>query len=437
MKFFSFGSRGPVVQILLLFSYGVLITLPSSLFFLFSGDGGTDGNVLARYGDLLLLVTFPMLALQPVLSARLGMLDRSFGLDTVYLFHKLMGMTAGTLLLVAAVFRTVSSPLASSWPDPAAASLLSAVVLTAFLYRQLRMSYEAWRRLHNVLVLLTLAAVFVLALLAVPAAGKTLMRIMLTFYFGAGSAAYLHHRVIGPLKRRRLLYRVDCVERETHNVWNLTLSAPEGAARFDFLPGQFQFLTFDQGAGEEHPFTISSSPTLPGVHTATIKESGDFTRGIGKVREGDLLAVQAPFGRFSYVLHPDEKELVFIAGGIGITPFMSMLRHMRDQAADQDVLLLYASMTEKDIVFKNELQELAAGAAPRLRVTHVLARPGAGWTGKSGRIDGSLIEQMVTGDLRAKAFYLCGPPPMMHALITTLIEKGVPSHRVRSERFAL
>ena len=182
---------------------------------------------------------------------------------------------------------------------------------------------------------------------------------------------------------------------------------------------------------------ISPDTTLPGVHTATIKESGDFTRGIGMVRAGDLLAVQAPFGRFSYLLHPDEKDIVFIAGGIGITPIMSMLRHMRDSAADKDVQLFYANNSEEDIVFRRELAELASGKAPRLRVTHVLARPGDGWTGERDRIDWPMIEKNMSGNSRAKAFYLCGPPPMMNALITTLIENGIPSRQVRSERFSL
>jgi predicted ferric reductase len=348
-----------------------------------------------------------------------------------------MGMIAGATLLCSLAFQTAGSVLSHTWPAIVTAGLLVTVVLTAFLYRELRMSYETWRTFHNVLALAALTAVFLQALLAIPGTGKGPIGASLALYFAAGVAAYVQHRVVGPVTRRKNLYRVDRVERETHNVWNLTLKPPDGAARFDFMPGQFQFLTFHKGRGEEHPFTISSSPALPGVHTATIKESGDFTRGIGMVRAGDLLAVQAPFGRFSYLLHPQEKDIVFIAGGIGITPIMSMLRHMRDSAAEMDVHLLYANQSEEDIVFKKELEELASEKAPRLRVTHVLDRPGEGWTGERGRIDLPMIKKNVSGDLQAKAFYLCGPPPMMNALITSLIENGVPSRQVRTERFSL
>jgi len=430
------GSQNRIVQVALFLCYFILVAAPASLMFLYHAEW-TGVDVFSRTGDALLLVVFPILALQPVLSARLHVLDRSFGLDSVYIFHKVMGMIAGAAFLCTVVFQTAGSALSHTWPAIAAAGLLLTVVLTALLHQELRMSYETWRTLHNVLALAALTAVFVQALYALPGTGKGPMGATLAFYFAAGVAAYVQHRIAGPVARRKNLYRVDRVERETHNVWNFTFKPPDGADRFDFMPGQFQFLTFNKGRGEEHPFTISSSPALPGVHTATIKESGDFTRGISMVRPGDLLAVQAPFGRFSYLLHPQEKDIVFIAGGIGITPIMSMLRHMRDSAAEMDVHLLYANQSEADIVFKKELEELASEKAPRLRVTHVLDRPGEGWTGERGRIDWPMIKKNVSGDLKAKAFYLCGPPPMMNALITSLIENGVPSRQVRTERFSL
>ena len=85
---------------------------------------------------------------------------------------------------------------------------------------------------------------------------------------------------------------------------------------------------------EEHHFTIASSPLDRTSHTSTIKASGDFTASIGQTKPGDLAVIQAPFGRFSTVLHPEVQDWVFIAGGIGITPLMSNLqvhaRHARD-----------------------------------------------------------------------------------------------------------
>jgi len=253
----------------------------------------------------------------------------------------------------------------------------------------------------------------------------------------ASAAAYVFHRFIGPVRRRRQLYQIVSVAREIKNVWTLTFRPPDGLMRFSYLPGQFQFLTFDAGAGEEHPFTISSSPTQEGCHAATIKESGDFTRTVGTMRPGDLVAVQSPFGRFSYALYPEEHDLVFIAGGIGITPFMGMLRHMRDNRADKEVLLLYTNRTEADIAFREELDRISSQSSPRLSIVHILSRSGDAWDGQRGHIDRTLIQKKVIGDLRTKVFYLCGPPSMMTATIVVLLELGISSRRIRSERFAL
>ena len=154
-----------------------------------------------------------------------------------------------------------------------------------------------------------------------------------------------YHRFIRPWQLGRHPYRITEVRQETPQVWTLKFAPPPGEHRFDFLPGQFQFVTLKRGRGlpvEEHHFTISSSPTEPAFHASTIKASGDFTATIGQTRVGDPAMIHAPFGRFSYVLKPQAQDLVFIAAGIGITPLMSNLRHLRDTQADRRVFLLYA-----------------------------------------------------------------------------------------------
>jgi predicted ferric reductase len=423
------------IRLLAALAYGVIVFLP--LLAVIGAAGWEEENVFFRLGNGLVLVVFPIMALQPILAARLKRLDRGFGLDIIYVLHKTMGMTAGTLLLCAVIFLIAGPVRQVPWYGTGGMLFVLVLVLSALLYRELRMTYEAWRVLHNVLFIAAFIAVFAQVWSIVSDSGNLPAKIIVAAVLIAAVTAYLFHKVIGPSRRRKLLYRVVSVNRETRNAWTLTFKPPEGAVRFAFLPGQFQFLTFGAGRGEEHPFTISSSPTGEGVHSATIKESGDFTRTIGTIQPGELIAVQAPFGRFSYVLYPEERDLVFIAGGIGITPFMSMLRHMRDSATDREVLLLYANNTEEDIAFRSELNAIASQAPPRLRVVHVLSRAGEGWRGERGRIDRAMIGKKVTGELVAKTFYLCGPPPMMTAVIATLFDLGIPSHRIRSERFAL
>jgi predicted ferric reductase len=429
-------ASGPSTSMRLLLGtvYGAAALLPAGAAMLSPAWERQDAH--GKLTAALLLIVLSLLSLQPVLAARLRLLDRQFGLDMVYVFHKTMGMTASLVQVSALAFFLAAPDRAVPAAVWATAVFMVAISLTAFLHRELRMTYESWRLLHNLLFLVAFAA-------ALAQAGGVISRLgnaPLTLLAGAqvllGAAAYAHHRFLGPLRRRRQLFRVGSVAVEARNVWTVTFEAPENDRPFDYLPGQFQFVTFDRGRGEEHPFTIASSPANAGTHASTIKASGDFTRTIGALRPGDLVGIQAAFGRFSYVLGPDGRQLVFIAGGIGITPFMSMLRSMRDRGEERDVVLFYANRSEEDIAFRKELDSIEALAAPRLRVIHVLEAPGADWRGERGRIDRPMIEQY-TGGLQGKVFYLCGPPPMMNALAAMLIDAGVASRHVRTERFAL
>lgn len=256
----------------------------------------------------------------------------------------------------------------------------------------------------------------------------------------AATGAFLWHKLLRGLVLRKRPYEVADVKKEAEHVWTITLSPPKGIQRFDFLPGQFQFVTLYRAKHlpvEEHHWTISSSPTLTGRLTSTIKESGDFTASIDKTKPGDKALVHGPFGRFSYVLHPDEHHLVFIAGGIGITPIMSMLRHMRDTAAEGEVLLLYANRHENDIVFLQELSNMEQSSSPAIKVIHVLSHPSDNWQGERGHIDLSKIQRFCRVELRQLSFYLCMPSAAMNTIVNSLKSADVPDKAIHFELFNL
>ena len=266
------------------------------------------------------------------------------------------------------------------------------------------------------------------------------MKVLWIIFLTAALALFAYHRGYTPWRLRQAPYQVIGVSQEASNVWTVSFAPPAGQPRFDFIPGQFQFVSFLASQGlpaEEHHFTISSSPALAGSHTSTIKASGDFTAQIAKVKPGDPVAIQAPFGRFSHVFYPEEQDLVFIAGGIGITPLMSNLRHMRDTGARRRVLLLYANRGEADIVFKEELDRMAGAEAPRVEVVHILTRPDSNWPGESGRLDREKLGRLCGKRLDSSVFFLCCPPPMTRDLVASLKELGVPMSRISYEYFSL
>ncbi|HEY3155849.1 MAG TPA: ferredoxin reductase family protein [Candidatus Eisenbacteria bacterium] len=391
------------------------------------------------------LVGLTILALQFAITARLSWVEAPFGLDVLLVFHRAMALVATALLCVhpLLVAREEGWSLLAGlhvhwyiWVGRLALALLLLQVIVSLSRRIIRLPYDQWRRLHNPIALAILALGFAHSL----AAGDDMHGAALFVWCTVMAAAYgfwLYRRVVRPRLLLRNPFRVIGVKSEAPHVWTLTLE-PRGERSFHFAPGQFQFLRL-HGAGvpsEEHPFTIASSPARSGRISLTIKESGTFTSGIGRVRPGDRATVHGPFGRFSHTLHPDEGDLVFVAGGVGITPLMSMLRYMRDRSESRRVLLAYASRGPADMLFTNELEAMQAGSYPVLRVVHVLADAPSSWVGETGKLDADRLLRLC-GGAEGKAFYLCCPPPMTAALIRGLRRMGVSPRRIHTDYFSL
>jgi len=231
---------------------------------------------------------------------------------------------------------------------------------------------------------------------------------------------------------------VTTIERLNHNVWTVGLTGPPGGA-FRHLPGQFAFLKL-HGKGvpaEEHPFTISSAPSPNGRHIRfTIKASGDFTARIGEFHAGDWATVDGPYGLFSHLVRaPTSGPLVMIAGGIGITPILSMLRHMAATGDDRPVTLIWGNRRAEDIVYRQELDALLAGRV-NLRVHHILSEQ-EGWGGPAGLVDAPLLQRVLSAEELRRQVFLCGPPVMMTLVRRALRSLGVARRRIHTERFAL
>lgn len=437
----------PWWALLLVLTYTALVVLP--LIVAAVSRPLTDHGFVYELGRSFALVGLALLALQFVVSARLSWVERPYGLDALYGYHKAMAVLAVVLIALHPILLVLGGAgwgLLTSlevswriWLGKLALLLLLIQVVGSILRPRLRVGFEQWRLLHNqATVIFGVAAIHAWYTGGDFAEGA--MQALWWVMLGIAAMACGYHKIIRPMVLRRGAYRVAEVARETQNVWTLHLEPAAGRSRFAYRPGQFQFLTLrrrERGLPvEEHPFTISSSPTQERL-SSTIKESGDFTATIGRTRPGDLVSVQGPFGRFSYALHPDEADLVFIAGGIGITPFISMLRHMRDTRADLDILLIYGNRTEDDIVFRSELDGMTASGHPRLRVVHVLSQADEAWQGERGYVDRGVLERLVGQRVSGRAYYACGPPPMMTQVIGALRSLGVPPERIAFERFSL
>lgn len=207
-----------------------------------------------------------------------------------------------------------------------------------------------------------------------------------------------------------------------------------------WLPGQFFYwtlpkLTHDDPKGATRHFTLYLSPTeskLVGLTTRIREESG-YKQTLNELKVGDEIQGEGPEGTF--VLDEYEKgEHVLLAGGIGITPFRSMIKYNIDKKlTDIKLHLIYANSTPAEVTFRSEL-EAWSKAAPNVKITMTVSEPDKSWKGLIGRIDDSMILK-ATQDYKSPTFWVCGPPPMVEAMEKILGTMNTPSGKVRSEKF--
>jgi ferredoxin-NADP reductase len=240
--------------------------------------------------------------------------------------------------------------------------------------------------------------------------------------------------VVIPFGRKK--YIVKAVTKETHDTFTLRFepAGNSGEAVFDYKPGQFMFLEIQHRGrkNEEHPFTISSSPTSQGLIAATIKKSGNYTNLIDQTQVSDVALLQSPFGRFSFCFDKPSAFL-FIAGGVGITPIHSMITALCDIGDSRPAVLLYGNKTEGDIIFRSQFDKLPAN----FKVVHILSKAEKGWKGLTGHISAEIIKKEADNVLKEADVYLCGPPAMMHSAVSELESLGVDKRKIHYERFTI
>lgn len=229
-------------------------------------------------------------------------------------------------------------------------------------------------------------------------------------------------------------WTVASVREERGRAWTLSLASATDKIRFD--PGQFVWLHLGTSPFlmAEHPFSVASSAERPERLEVTIKALGDFTSSVGLTPAGQVAYVDGPYGQFSVDRHAAD-EYVFVAGGVGITPVMSMLRTLSDRADRRPLTLIYGAATLDDMTFGEELEQLAETLS--LTYVPVPSAPPPGWTGEAGRIDESLLARHAPSALSRAEFFVCGSEPMMQAVACALREIGVHPSQIRYEMFGL
>jgi predicted ferric reductase len=403
-------------------------------------------------------------AVNMIMGARLKAVDRLFhGLDKMYVFHRTAGKASFLLLLahgllMLASVATVSVggmtdmlvPGTAGWTVPLGALALVGLTIVMFLTLYARLNHEEFVWAHRLM-----GVVFIVGALHVfKTPGTKAASVALTFYLaalmGAGVIAWLYRSVLGEDLVPRYDYRISAVNRLDDTVTELVMSPLD--QRLNFIPGQFAFLEIESESMREsfhpvdvvqrgettevtvktgavarqaHPFSITSGVEARDLRVA-IKAVGDFTNAVRAIDEGDSARIEGAYGSFSHTKINNHRQ-VWIAGGIGITPFLSMAESLGDESYEVD---LYYALDEGDQrEFLRRLEGLAT-TAPHLEVIPWFTR------GTQGFLKADDIERR-SGGLTGKDFLICGPPRMVRSLAEQLQNKGVPASRIHHEAFAL
>jgi predicted ferric reductase len=397
---------------------------------------GTFGNTMTSLGQALGLIGLAFFALTFLLNTRARFLEGFFGgLDRMYIAHHTFGTIALVLLLfhplaLALKYAAISLRSAALFLIPGAdlptlfgeASLLLMEILLIITF-YIKLKYQKWRFSHQLLGLAFIAGCLHLLLIPSDVSRSLPLRIYMLSLSFIGLSSFAYRTLLEKKLVARYAYIVDSVKKIRNNVVEITLNPEE--ERMDYLPGQFVFIGFEKGgvSREIHPFTISSSPKEKSLRI-TVKALGDYTISLPELKIGTIARIEGPFGRFSYKHYPD-KEQLWLAGGIGITPFLSMAREMPSGKA---IDLFYSVVSPEEAVFLEELE----GISKKLKSFKVHQFISS----KQGYLTAKYIQDSVPS-LKKREIFICGPKPMRESLISQLLRLGIKKTSIHSEEFAL
>lgn len=420
--------------------------------------------IMLSLGRVCGLIGMVMYALNLVYSTRLKFLEYFFGgLNRVYIAHHLLGgfaliflslhplflslryikvslLQSALLLLpngltpIGALFDN-SSPyhnlVLTQWATFFGIIAFWGMVILLLVTFFIKIPYRIWLFTHKFLGY----AFFIAGLHVLFISSDTSQHAVLKYYVLTlsliGIVAFIYRSIMGRILIRKYQYRVDHVKLSAGNVTQLVMNPVN--LPMAYKPGQFVFIRIlgadKLGIGKEwHPFSISSSPKHDKQLRVSIKGLGDYTSKLGQLKEGTMVEIEGAYGRFSYTNFKNKNQ-IWIAGGIGITPFLSMARSLsKDDGYKID--LYYSVKTASELINWEELTGIATIKNGWFRVLPYVGDQ------QKGYLDIAYIEKM-SGSVKDKDVFICGPPPMMKTLRAQLRSKQVPATSIHSEEFAM
>jgi predicted ferric reductase len=395
-----------------------------------------ESSILRSLGQIFGLLGMTVFIINIILSARIRFIEAFFGgIDKAYKAHHLLGGISFLLLLfhplvlafklagvsfkAAALFLLPGSDNAINFGIVALALFIVLLSVTYFI----KLRYHWWKLSHKFLGIVFFLAIFHTFFIASDISRYLPLKVYMAGLVLAGAAAYIYRTILSWVLVDKYEYTVEAVYPLGSQIVEIEM-LPRGK-KLIFKPGQFIFVSFlgKDFSKEIHPFSISSGSGDKKLKIA-IKSLGDYTSRLKDLKPGVVVKAEGPFGRFSY-LNGFSKKQIWIGGGIGITPFLSMARSL--QAGEYQVELYYCAKTQAELVFIEELLAMAGRLPDNLKIFPFCAD-------NQGILNANTVYK-TSGGLLGKDIFLCGPPAMMKNLKQQFKEMGVPGRNIHSEEF--
>jgi glycine betaine catabolism B len=218
---------------------------------------------------------------------------------------------------------------------------------------------------------------------------------------------------------------------QTADCYSYRFSRPEG---FDYKPGQYMLYKIEVGAKELiHAFSFSSSPTeLDYIEFTKKFTANEYSLALKNMKLGDVATVEAPYGKFTF--EGEHPKIALLTGGIGITPFRSIIKYCSDRQLSTSIILFYGCRSPADIAFKTDLDRLQM-QNPNFKTIYIVNVPNAEWKGSVGNINEEMIKKEMP-DYKDRVFYACGPPGMVAAMTNLIQGLAIPESSLKLENFA-
>jgi predicted ferric reductase len=391
---------------------------------------------LAKFNAFMAIST---LSINFFLSTRIKIFDTIFkGLDRMYRVHKVIGRLSLLFIILHPIFLMVSNyqnmNVVISYIFPIGSFEIAIGVIAVYIFLLLlsltvaiNLPYHWWHNSHKFFGIVLLFAGFHAFLSGSDIASFPVLRFWVIYLWSLGIVSWfymlLFYKLVGP-RFKVIINKVNHFEDVTELIFN----KPK---RFEYEPGQYIFIRFPrfEGNKELFPFSISSNPSQKSMRIS-VKRTGDFTsKQIPQLKKGDKAIIMGPYGKFGEYCLKHNKDMLWIAGGIGITPFLSLAKHESKYPSGRNIILIWVTKDNSTAFHDKELTN-ETKQNENFKYIPWFSR-------KKGRLNITEVEKIIKNKMEIKniKILMCGPPPMIYGLSRGFYKSGVKYHNIIFEDF--